>query len=135
MISINYIMDLIDWNNSEDNQAKGIELAQEVKCISIFLQPVEKYYNKNVWDNCAKILSERSDQELSTYLIPLMKWLQDMNWPGAFCILDRLQKYEKDLLFEFALDTCIKYAKALEDDVWENNLQYAYSGIPQIQRQ
>ena len=115
-------MDLIDWNNSEDNQAKGIELAHEVKCISIFLQPVEKHYNKNVWDNCAKILSEKSDQELSTYLIPLMRWLQDMNWPGAFCILDRLRKYEKDLLFELALDTCIKDAKALEDAVWESNL-------------
>lgn len=123
MISINNIMDLLGWNNSEEKQAKGIELARDVKCINIFLQPVDDGYNKNVWDNCAKILSERSDQELSPYLIPLLKWLQDMNWPGAFCILDRLKKYKRDSLFESALNICKKYAEVLDDAVWEGNLK------------
>ena len=123
MISINNIMDLLDWNNSEEKQAKGIELARDVKCINIFLQPVDDGYNKNVWDNCAKILSERSDQELSPYLTPLLKWLQDMNWPGAFCILDRLKKYKRDSLFESTLKNCKKYAEVLDDAAWESNLK------------
>ena len=91
MINIDYIMELIDRNNSIEEQAMGIKLAQDVKCINVFLQPLSPY-EKNVWDNCAKILSERTNEELAPYLIELMEWLQDMNWPGAFCILDRLKR-------------------------------------------
>ena len=122
MISIDYIMELIDRNNSIEEQAMGIKLAQDVKCINVFLQP-QSPYGKNVWDNCAKILSERTNEELAPYLIELMEWLQDMNWPGAFCILDRLKKMTGDSLFEYLYNSSLKYAKALEDDVWESNLK------------
>ena len=92
MVNIDAIMALLDWNNSTEQQERGIELAKDVKCINVFLQPNQREYGKNVWDNCAKILSERSDAELSPYLVDLMRWLQDMNWPGAFCILERLRR-------------------------------------------
>ena len=71
MVSIDYIMDLLDWNNSVVNQAEGMKLAREIKCIKVFLQPCDENHNKNVWDNCAKILSEKTDEELSPYLIEL----------------------------------------------------------------
>ena len=86
MVNIDYIMDLLDWNNSIEKQEQGIALAKDVKCINVFLQPGCYKYGKNVWDNCAKILSARSNEELSPYMIELMEWLQDMPWPGAFCI-------------------------------------------------
>ena len=86
MVSIDYIMSLLDWNNSTEQQTQGIELAKRVKCLNVFLQPNNYCYGKNVWGNCAKILSARSNEELSPYLTELMMWLQDMNWPGAFCI-------------------------------------------------
>ena len=116
MVNIYYIIELIDWNNSIEEQALGIRLARDVKCINAFLQPGSPY-GKNVWDNCAKILSERTNEELAPYLIELMEWLQDMNWPGAFCILDRLKKMTGDSLFEYLYNSSLKYAKALEDDV------------------
>ena len=122
MVNIDYIMELIDWNNSIEEQALGIRLARDVKCINAFLQPGSPY-GKNVWDNCAKILSERTNEELAPYLIELMEWLQDMNCPGAFCILDRLKKMTGDSLFEYLYNSSLKYAKALEDDVWESNLK------------
>lgn len=122
MISIDYIMKLIDWNNSIEEQAMGIKLAQDVKCINVFLQPLSPY-GKNVWDNCAKILSEKTNEELAPYLIELMEWLRDMNWPGALCIFDRLKKMEGELLFEYSYKSCLKYAKALKDDVWQTNLK------------
>ncbi len=122
MVNIDYIMELIDWNNSIEEQALGIRLARDVKCINAFLQPGSPY-GKNVWDNCAKILSERTNEELAPYLIELMEWLQDMNWPGAFCILDRLKKMTGDSLFEYLYNSSLKYAKVLEDDVWESNLK------------
>lgn len=122
MADIDAIMRLLDWNRSVDEQAKGIKMAEDVENIQVFLQPCNKNYNKNVWENCAKILSERTDAELSPYLLELLEWLQDMNWPGAFCILDRLQRFADDSSFASAFRTCMKYAQALEDDVWERNL-------------
>ena len=59
MVSIDYIMDLLDWNNSKEDQERGVKLAESVKCINVFLQPNSYRYGKNVWDNCAKILSAR----------------------------------------------------------------------------
>lgn len=123
LINIDYIMSLIDWNKSINEQIDGIKMAENVENINVFLQPCNKNYNKNVWDNCAKILSKRTDDELSPYLVELLEWLQDLNWPGAYCILDRLQKYADDFSYNSALNTCLKYAQALEDDVWESNLR------------
>ena len=123
MVNIDYIMDLLDWNNSIEKQEQGIKLAKEVKCINVFLQPGGHYYGKNVWDNCAKILSARSNEELSPYLIELMEWLQDMNWPGAFCILNRLKEMVNEQLFKYSYTICLKCAKALDDEVWESNLK------------
>lgn len=123
MVNIDYIMSLIDWNKSINEQAEGIRMAQDVENINVFLQPCNKNYNKNVWDNCAKILAEKTDEELSPYLVALFEWLQDLNWPGAFCILDRLQKYADNHFYDLALNTCLKYAQSVEDDVWESNLR------------
>lgn len=53
----------------------------------------------------------------------LFEWLQDMNWPGAFVILERLQKYEDVPSYNSAFDICIRYAQASEDDIWESNLE------------
>ena len=123
MVNIDYIMSLLDWNKSTNEQTEGIKMAKDVENINAFLQPCNKNYNKNVWDNCARILSKRTDEELSPYLIELLEWLQDLNWPGSFCILERLQKYADAPSFNLAFNTCLKYAQALEDDVWESNLR------------
>lgn len=123
MVNIDYIMDLLDWNNSMEKQEQGIALAKDVKCINVFLQPGSQYYGKNVWDNCAKILSARSNEELSPYMIELMEWLQDMNWPGAFCIFDRLKGMVNEQLFQYSYTICLKCAQALDDEVWESNLK------------
>lgn len=123
LVDIDYIMDLLDWNNSMEKQEQGVKLAKNVKCINVFLQPGNRYYGKNVWENCAKILSARSNEELSPYLIELMEWLQDMNWPGAFCILNRLKGMVNEQLFQHSYTICLKYAQALDDEVWESNLR------------
>ena len=114
-------MELLDWSNSTEKQLQGILLAREIKCINVFLQPGFPY-GKSVWKNCAKILSERTNEELSPYLIDLMEWLQDMNWPGAFCILDRLKRMINEPLYQHSYNICLKCAKALEDETWETNL-------------
>ena len=121
MCNIDHIMELLDWNNSSEEQSKGIELAREVKCINVFLQPGPPY-SKRVWENCAKVLAERSDEELAPYLIHLLEWIEDLNWPGALCILERLRKYKDNNLIDFALSECKRIAKATDEETWLNNL-------------
>lgn len=123
MINIDYIMDLIDWNNSVEMQKEGIVLARNVRCINVFLQPGHTGHGKNVWDNCAKILSERSDDELKPYLYNLFKWLTDMNWPGAEDIYNRLKNYNRDEIYDFVLNECINEALALNEPIWLKVLQ------------
>ena len=72
MIDIDYIMSLLDWNNDIAEQERGVILAREIKCFNVFFQPGCSSYGKNVWDNCARIISERSDNELKSYLTDMM---------------------------------------------------------------
>lgn len=123
MVNISEIMDMLDWNMSAEIQTKGICLARDIKTITPFIQPLTPRHNKNVWGNCAVIIAEKSDEKLKPYLIELLEWLQDMNWPGAFCIFDRLQKYSDKNFIYNAINICIKKAKDCADEVWESNLR------------
>lgn len=123
MPEIDFIMGLLDWNRPLKTQETGRNLAKAVENIQVFLQPCNQNYNKNVWDNCAQILTEKTDEELSAYLMELMHWLRDLTWPGAVCILNRLQQYEDTSFFRYALRTCLAYAAALDDCVWTQNLK------------
>lgn len=122
MVDIDVIMDMLDWNNSSEIQEKGRKMAKKVRCINVFLQPGHMGHCKNVWDNCAIILSERSDQELKPYLHRLFEWLIDMNWPGAYCISERLKKYKDIEWYNYILNDCINEAKALNENIWLDNL-------------
>ncbi len=118
MCDIDYIMYLIDWERTEEEQKLGIKLARKVKTISAFLQPK----GKNLWDNCAIILSEKSDEELKPYLSELFEWLEDLNWPGAFCIWNRLREYKDKEWFDVILNYKIEDAIALNREIWLDNL-------------
>ena len=122
-VNIDTIFSMLDWNAPEATQAQGRMLARNVRSINMFLQPQMGKHNKNVWDNCARILAERSDDELRPHLFYIFRWLQDMNWPGAFCILDRLQKYADTNSIHDAINVCIEKAKECRDEVWEGNLR------------
>ena len=117
---IEYVFNLINCQMSFEAQSQGRILAKNVRTIIPFIQPLTPDYNKNVWENCAIIISEESDEKLKPHLVELLEWLQDMNWPGAFCILNRLQAYcEIDSLDEI-LEVCFKKAEDDNDENWIN---------------
>lgn len=118
MVGIDEIIDMLVWNRPEEVQKEGLRLAREVKCLNAFVQPCFSGYSKNVWDNCALVLAERSDEELQPVIIELFRWLEDMNWPGAECIYDRLKRYQKNDMYYFGLNTCMTVAKALHETAW-----------------
>ncbi len=122
MYNIDEIMDMLDCNNSMETQEKGIELAKNVKCINVFILPEHLECSKNVWENCAKILANRTDKELQPYLIDILLWIEDMNWPGAIIIDDRLKKFHDMKMLSFAIKECVKRATATDNHIWLENL-------------
>jgi hypothetical protein len=121
MYCIDEIMEMLDGNNNKEIQQNGIKLAEGIKSINAFILPLHPKCNKNVWENCARILALRSDEELSPYFTRLLEWLQDINWPGALIILERLKKVSKvnSLLFamEYNVQKAIAY-NSWEDKIW-----------------
>ena len=78
-------------------------------------------YNHNLWDNCAVILSKKSDEILRPYFSRLLEWIEDLNWPGALTILDRLLRCNIDP-FSFDFIECVRTAMATNNQKWLDNL-------------
>ena len=113
---------MLDWNNDLEIQKEGLLQAEHIKCLSVFVQPMDEQFNKNIWENCAMILSGKEDVLLTPYLFKLLDWLQDLNWPGSMKILERLKKYRDYERLSMAIKNRIVVANALEDEVWLSNL-------------
>lgn len=117
-LGIDEIFELMSWDNDEAAQIRGIEEAKKIRHLSVLFQPME---SKSVWENCAKVLADKSDGELKLYLIDMFEWLQDMNWPGADIIYGRLREMPFELIkAEYGI--CLSSAKKSGDSVWEKVL-------------
>lgn len=112
--NIDTIIYLIDWNRSEEEQQKGIAMAREVKCLKAFCRP----YSKSVWENCARILCERSDDELIAYTTDMLMWLEDINHPGALLILQRLARFTRVDLLAFIIPYMARALSAISEERW-----------------
>ena len=62
---IDTIFKMLSWNSSEKEQLRGIDEAKKIEYLSVLFQPIE---DKSVWENCAKVISSKSDNELKKYM-------------------------------------------------------------------
>lgn len=118
MCNIDEIMYLISWNRSHSEQQSGITMAKEVKCINAFFRPVGIGYGKSVWENCARIICERSDNELTPYISDMLLWLQDLNWPGAEMIQGRLMEFQETQQLAMVIDDIVPKLDQLQEKSW-----------------
>ena len=121
MIDINKIYKMLSWKSDIKTQLEGIELAKHIDDLSLLIQPPAE---PSVWEQCAKILYEISDDKLEQYLPSLLEWIQDLNWPGALIILDKLKVFNGKKLKKPFID-CFSYANDLNNEEglkWVDNL-------------
>ena len=104
MNHINHLYKMLDWKSSSETRLEGIRLGKEINDLSLLIQPPA---NSSVWEVCAQILVEKSDLVLEPYLHSLLEWLQDLNWPGALVILDRLKSFSGEKLKKPFIDCFI----------------------------
>lgn len=117
----NRLLCALDWSMPDDVQKLGIALAKEEPNIWMFIQPMSEKYNKSVWENCAKVLKDKSDETLLPYLIPLIEWLQDLTWPGAEAIFERLSAIPAATL-SGPISYSVMRAVENDDTVWLGNI-------------
>ena len=120
MPDINKIYKMLNWKNSFEVQSEGIKLAREINDLSLLVQPPA---DSSVWEHCANILCEKTDDELEPYLDGLLEWLQDLNWPGALIILDRLKVFNGKKLKKPYIER-VTYASNLNSEEGQMWLDY-----------
>ncbi len=114
MANIDQVFRMLSWDSDEETQLEGIREAKKIECLSVLFQPIE---SKSVWENCAKVLASKSDDELKLYIFRMFQWLQDMNWPGAEIIYRRLLEMPTEML-AWRFQRSLADAIALKDNPW-----------------
>lgn len=114
-IDIDIVMSKLKYLNFKSVQNEGILLAENIKNLKGFFQP----YDRDLWENCAKILYLKSDDDLFDYIYYMFEWLQDMNWAGAMIIAQRLKKFKNQFFISECKKSCINKAIILKDSMWK----------------
>lgn len=109
---IDELFEMLSWDSDE-----GAEKGKNVKHLSIFIRKT----GKDTWENCAKILVEKSDEALKPYLLSLLEWLEDANWPGFILIYNRIKSMLAELI-KSEYSYTINKAKKLKSKNWIINL-------------
>ncbi len=136
--SIDEIYNLLMWDkqlSNEENETKaqkGIDAAKQIQNLFPFMQPIVIHPEKSkmVWEPCAKIVAMRSDEELKPFTFMLLEWIQDLNWPGAMIIYNRLTQIPYNTI-EFALKHSRIKAEQTNDSCWLGVLDDLYEDIMQ----
>ena len=122
-MTLDEIYESFIWDSSytdEEYESKisvGINEAKKYKYLYPFIQPIIPKKSKCIWEPCARVIALKTDDELKPYLYLLFEWLQDLNWPGAYTIFDRLLKMPYSLLKD-ELNYCKLKAKKEKDELW-----------------
>ena len=119
-VDIDTLFEMLDENQPIEVQEEAIREARKIKSLSVLMQPVEY---KLSWKNCAKVICEKTDKELNSYKYEMLEWLQDLNWPGAFLIMERLEKMNPQLLLNATI-YAVKQALLLKDNEWLTYMSY-----------
>lgn len=113
MERMNQIYQMLDYKNSSDIQEKGKQLARKITDLSLLITPPA---SPSVWEQCAIILSEKTDDELVPYLTSILQWLYDLNWPGALTILNRLKNFSGKQLKKSFIDSVDRAINSHDDE-------------------
>ena len=119
-IDIDTLYEMLDERKPIEVQEEAIREARKIKSLSVLMQPVEY---KLSWKNCAKVICEKKDEELNSYTYEMLEWLRDLNWPGAFLIMERLEKMDPQLLV-YDVIYKVKQALLLKDNEWLGWMSY-----------
>lgn len=109
------IIRMLDMSQPLSIQEKGIKEAKEITFLWPFIMPPNKL---QTWENCAKIVADRTDEEIEPYLSELFQWTRDLNKPGSNTVYNRLAIYPKDTKFRQVLYESLRQAQQNDEKEW-----------------
>lgn len=79
---------------------------------------------KSHWTGAALVLCELDDARFVQLLPDLLVWVQDMNWPGAEIVFDRVKAISAEYVARrlAILEAVLQQAKDDHDEEWVDNL-------------
>ena len=96
-MKIEEIMNMLNCSDTQI-QEQGMLYANQVSELDVFFHSMQIVNSSRVKKNCAKVLANKTDSELEPYIDKMLEWLQDINWTGAYIILDRLKVFSGKML-------------------------------------
>ena len=117
------LIGMLDWHEPEDVQARGRWLLRERFPWAAFSGPWSICPDKGTWINIAKVICGLDDKTLAPHLKQLLPWLQDLNWPGAILLVNRLCQFEGKGQLDQALQAALDTAEQDDDEDWTENLR------------
>lgn len=109
MVDVQIIFNMLKLEKDAATRADGLRLAREIEDLSLLILPPA---TPDVWECCAQVLVEKSDEALEPHLEKILEWIQDLNWPGALLILDRLMIFSGAKLRKYFINR-VNYLKNL----------------------
>lgn len=79
--------------------------------------------NKDCWENAAKVLFKLGYPKIKEVIPGLLRWLQDINWPGSNIVMEILVTIPKDVLIPYLEDAVIEALNG-HDEIWVESLSY-----------
>ncbi|QSX06702.1 DUF5071 domain-containing protein [Sedimentibacter sp. zth1] len=113
------IIDRLNWNNDEDDIAAAkVELGKiSDESLHLLVQPLSKFH----WENSAEVIVNIGVNKCIPIISELLKWLQDMNWPGAIKIYNMLKESESTIVDNY-IKKSAEDAKKEDDEEWLENI-------------
>ena len=115
-VEVNKLIDALDWNATSEETENAIERLVNLDDDRLYLL-LQPRCDKRYWDNAAIVISKIGYPRIKSIIPGLLRWLQDMNWPGAMTVVETLQKVDKNVLIYYIEQALLK-AKATNDTSW-----------------
>lgn len=122
MVDIDYILEMLDSRKSIDEQEKGMVMARKLKNLRVFFRPKNIKDYKCCWENCAKIIAERSDDELRYNLVNLFEWLREKDGNDVKILIKRIKEFKMDVRVDDLITFYKKKARLLNEEDWYQHL-------------
>jgi hypothetical protein len=91
-------IDKLHWSISKEEQQEAISyLIDNIRDEDLNLLIFSRL-DKGFWDNAALVLKGLGYPKVKPVLPKILEWIQDMNWPGSFEILDLLKQIGDPIL-------------------------------------
>lgn len=119
-------LNMLSWNKAEEEQEEVLKTISKIKNYE-WEELIIPENRKDCWYNCARILAVQSDDVLIALNDRIFEWFQDINWPGADVLIDRLHQIPPDKIRANYL-MAIEKANVQMDEVWAENLQEVFKG-------